>query len=82
VAAPLTGARPSRDGEPVPLLPLRLPPAAPALPRDVRLFLREADRRSAQFLRTRCLPGFVPSDYIKAYAALRAAARIGPPFAL
>jgi hypothetical protein len=54
------------------LLVLRLQPDAPALPRDVRLFFREADRRIERFRRARRIPGFVPSDFPMAYVALRA----------
>jgi hypothetical protein len=42
-----------------------------SLPRAVRAFLREADRRIERFRRDHHFPGFVPSDYAKAYAALR-----------
>ena len=44
----------------------------PALPRDVRAFLREAGRRVGRFQRERLKPAFVPSDFPAAYAALRA----------
>jgi hypothetical protein len=53
------------------LVDLHLSPD-PTLPRDVRDFLHEADRRIARFQREQSLPAFVPSDFATAYAALRA----------
>ncbi len=53
------------------LVDLHLPPD-PTLPRDVRAFLREAGRRVARFQREQPKPAFVPSDFLAAYAALRA----------
>ena len=54
------------------LVRLRLSADGISLPRAVRAFLREADRRIERFRRDRHFPGFVPSDYAKAYAVLRA----------
>jgi hypothetical protein len=47
------------------------------VPRDVRLFLREAWRRVRRFLRDRHLPSFVPCDFHRAYLTLRAIAAEG-----
>lgn len=52
------------------LTDLRLDVGAIALPADVRAFLREADRRIDEFQRHAHLPGFVPSDFVQAYALL------------
>jgi len=56
------------------LVRLRLSADGISLPRAVRAFLREADRRIERFRRDRHFPGFVPCDYAKAYAVLRALA--------
>ena len=50
------------------------------LPADVRSFLREAKRRIERFQLTGRVPGFVPSDFERAYAVLRdlAAADLAP----
>ena len=56
----------------MPLLDLCLPTGGDAPPRVVRAFLREAGRRIDRFQRDHHLPGFVPSDYTRTYAALRA----------
>ena len=56
------------------LIRLRLSADGISPPRAVRAFLREADRRIERFRRDRHVPGFVPSDYAKAYAVLRALA--------
>lgn len=61
----------------MPLLPLRLPPGTPDLPGDVRTFLREAERRVERFQAEGRCPAFVPSDYPRVYAALRAADEAG-----
>jgi hypothetical protein len=50
---------------------LDLPPS-PVLPDDVRAFLRDADRRIERFQRECRAPGFVPSDFPRAYGILRA----------
>src|SRR5689334_8902025 len=42
------------------------------LPRDVRRFLREAERRVEQFTDESHVPAFVPGDYRLAYRTLRA----------
>ncbi len=60
----------------MPLFDLDLPVATEAVPDDVRAFLREADRRIERFQRDHHLPGFVPSDYARAYGALRTAAAV------
>jgi hypothetical protein len=52
------------------LLPLQFAPPPPVLPRDVRLFLKEAERRIERFQRHSRCPAFVPSDYPRVYAAL------------
>jgi hypothetical protein len=44
------------------------------VPRDIRRFLREAQRRVARFQRHSRLPAFVASDYDRVYRALRAVA--------
>jgi hypothetical protein len=64
----------------VPLVELCLPGGGPRLPAEVRVFLREADRRIARFHSGRGVPAFVPSDFRAAYAALRdlAAAEVAP----
>jgi hypothetical protein len=41
------------------------------VPSEVRRFVREADRRVAEFQVTGRLPAFVPSDYLGAYRVLR-----------
>jgi hypothetical protein len=43
-----------------------------AMPGDVRSFLREAERRIERFQLTGRVPGFVPSDFERAYGVLRA----------
>src|SRR5262249_58060005 len=58
-------------GGPMPLLPVRLPPDAPAPPADIRRFLREAGRRIERFQRACHVPAFVASDFGRVYAALR-----------
>jgi hypothetical protein len=55
----------------MPLVDLELLGHAGALPADVRLFLREAERRIERFQLTSRIPAFVPSDFGAAYAALR-----------
>jgi len=44
---------------------------APALPGDVRAFLREATRRIDRLHADNPLPGFVPCDFVRAYATLQ-----------
>src|SRR5262245_4738654 len=56
----------------MPLVDLNLPVAETSLPGDVRAFLREADRRIRRFQREAHFPAFVPSDFPRAYAVLRA----------
>ncbi len=51
-------------------LPLSLVPAA--VPAEIRSFLREADRRIERFQRDSRVPGFVPSDFERAYGVLHA----------
>jgi hypothetical protein len=60
----------------MPLLDLDLPADPSDLPGDVRSFLREAERRVERFQRTGRAPAFVPSDYRRAYSALRALAAV------
>ena len=45
-----------------------------AVPADVLLFLREADRRIEEFQSYGRVPGFVPSDFPRVYRVLRAVA--------
>jgi hypothetical protein len=56
------------------LVDVRLRIDEAALPADVQRFLREADRRIERFQRDCHVPGFVPSDFARAYAVLRALA--------
>lgn len=64
----------------MPLTDVSLPAVRAAVPDDVRVFLREADRRIEQFQREARVPGFVPSDYEQTYGILRALAdaRVAP----
>jgi hypothetical protein len=55
----------------MPLLPVRIEPAAVRPPPDVRRFLRAAGRRTEAALRRHRVPAFVASDYASVYAALR-----------
>jgi hypothetical protein len=54
----------------MPLSQLRRPPCDRDIPRDVRSFLGEADRRIRRFQRRRHVPAFIPSDYEAAYGIL------------
>ena len=66
----------------MPLINLELPTDAAAVPSDVRALLREADRRIERFQAKGGVPGFVPSDFARAYRALRGlAAGLAPPAA-
>ena len=58
----------------MPLMDMPLPPCGTELPREVRSFLREADRRVRRLQRRGGLPAFVPSDFAGAYGILRALA--------
>jgi hypothetical protein len=58
----------------MPLVDLTLPAVGTAVPADVRAFLREAERRIEEFQRSSRVPAFVPSDYPRVYATLRAVA--------
>ena len=62
---------------PMPLVDLCLTVAGGEIPRDVRSFLREANRRIERFQADFRIPGFVPSDFALAYGALQAVAREG-----
>jgi hypothetical protein len=53
-------------------LKLRIDDSAP--PHDVSVFLREAERRIERFQLSSRVPGFVPSDFARAYGVLRALA--------
>lgn len=53
------------------LVEVNIPEVGGALPREVREFLAEADRRIEQFLHTARAPAFVPSDHDGAYRALK-----------
>ena len=55
----------------MPLRDLAVPPTGGTLPPDVRRFIREADRRIAQFQIDCLVPAFVPSSYAAAYGVLR-----------
>jgi hypothetical protein len=52
-------------------------PEEPNAPANVRRFLREAGRRADRFCHEYRLPAFVPSDFARAYLALRALERSG-----
>ncbi len=59
----------------MPLVDVDLSCTAAPLPSDVSDLLQVADERIAQFLedqRDRVVPGFVPSDFVRVYEALRA----------
>lgn len=56
------------------LIDVKLEIESEQAPRDVRLFLREAQRRIDSFQRHSHVPGFVPSDFGGAYRVLRALA--------
>jgi len=58
----------------VPLVDIEISTNGCDLPSDVRDFLREADLRVSQFVRNSPirLTGFVPSDFVTVYHALRA----------
>ena len=56
----------------MPLVELSLEASAVAVPRDVRVFLREAEKRIERFRVEAHIPGFVPSDYGHVYRVLRA----------
>jgi hypothetical protein len=59
----------------MPLVELSVPEVGGGeLPRRIRAFLAEADRRIEQFLLTARAPAFVPGDYAGAYRVLRAIA--------
>jgi hypothetical protein len=62
------------------LVDLKLPIDEAALPHDVSVFLREAERRIERFQLTSPVPGFVSSDFARAYRVLRAlaAAELAP----
>lgn len=55
----------------MPLRDVPLPPPPTGIPRTVRDFLAEADRRVCRFQMSTRVPAFVPSDYPGAYAVLR-----------
>jgi hypothetical protein len=55
----------------MPLVDVDLPAEGLPVPRDIRSFLREAERRIGQFQMTSLCPGFVPSDFAGAYGVLR-----------
>ena len=56
------------------LIDVRLPVDQPAVPGDVRAFLREAGRRMDRLQFDEHVPAFVASDFQSAYATLRALA--------
>lgn len=58
----------------MPLVDVRLELDDAPIPGDVRLFLREANRRIDVFQRDCRVPGFVPSDLEQTYRVLRAVA--------
>jgi hypothetical protein len=55
----------------MPLVDLTLPVTGAGIPRDVCVFLREANRRIERFQEEFHIPGFVPSDFAMAYRALQ-----------
>ena len=61
----------------MPLVDLDLHVGALCLPHDVRSFLQEADRRIERFQLHSRIPGFVPSDFARAYGVLRALSAAG-----
>lgn len=61
----------------MPLVNLDLPIGDVSLPHDVRVFLREADRRIERFHLDHLIPGFVPSDFAGTYCVLRELAAVG-----
>src|SRR5437660_7816343 len=61
----------------MPLVDLDLRVGALCLPPDVRSFLQEADRRIERFQLHSRIPGFVPSDFARAYGVLRALSAAG-----
>jgi len=60
----------------MPLVEIALPVGGATIPAEVRAFLREAGRRIEEFQATSRTPGFVPSDFERVYAVLRAAAEV------
>jgi hypothetical protein len=64
----------------VPLVDLPVPARCPTVPGDVRVFLREALKRSSRLQRQGRHPAFVPCDYAGAYGVLAglAAAALTP----
>src|SRR5437764_436319 len=54
----------------MPLVDLEVPNLPTELPSEVRIFLREANRRIERFQISACVPGFVPSDFAAAYRVL------------
>lgn len=58
----------------MPLIQLDLPVSTAPIPREVRAFLREAERRIEEFQRERLIAAFVPSNFTEAYQVLRALA--------
>jgi hypothetical protein len=54
----------------MPLVDLNVPIIKTKVPRDVRVFLREANRRIERFQVSGCVPAFVPSDFERAYRLL------------
>ncbi len=58
----------------MPLVDIEIPTNGFVLPDNVASFLREADLRINQFARNNAagLTGFVPSDFVTVYHALRA----------
>ncbi len=58
----------------MPLTDVWLSSGDESVPADVRTFLAEADRRIEAFQRAGQVPGFVPSDFTRAYYVLRGVA--------
>jgi hypothetical protein len=56
----------------MPLLDFEVIGTRSAVPGDVRALLREASRRVRRLRRELHIPGFIPSDFLLAYRALRA----------
>ncbi len=58
----------------MPLVKLDLPVIEPDIPSDVKMLIREAERRIERFQFDGRVPGFVPSDFTCVYGILRALA--------
>lgn len=66
----------------MPLVDRKLPEPTGPVPGDVRLFLREAERRIERFQRQAHIPAFVPCDFVRTYGVLQGLAAELPRGAL